>query len=463
MQPQDMLHAHHYDIFGTILSIRATQDYYGLFKIVVYKLCIVLPDKIQEGQIMEQDYWYEDQKQQHLGGSGGRAAGRKVSFAALIISMLITAFLGGLAGGYYMRALNAQIQPEPTPQAIQPNSAPAAAIPDTHPAVGGKFGKEDIGAYTKTEVVQIAAPSIVGIGVEGTAVDWYGRNRITSGSGSGVIVSSDGYIITNDHVVDGAELIKVYLDNNTEYDAELVGTDSKTDLAVIKIEATGLTPVVMGNSDALMVGEDVIAIGNPLGELRGTATSGMVSALSRTITIGNREMTLLQTDAAINPGNSGGGLFNAKAELIGIINAKIASVATEGLGFAIPVNSARRTIEDLIDLGYVSGRAYLGVYTRNVALSQDGGRSGFFDFYGEPENIETRVQVAEVAQNSAAQSAGILAGDLILQLDETIITTGNELARAIAEYNAGDMAIIKLQRDNKELQVTVKFGELIPN
>lgn len=462
MQPSDMPDTHFNDIFGTRLSIRVTQVWYDMFKIAVYKICRIIGQN-QEGNIMEHDYWYEDQKQQHLGGSGYRPAGRKISFAALIISMIITALIGGLAGGYYMHTLSGRIQPESTPQVTQPNSAPAAAVPELPTSIESKISKGDTEGYTKTEIVQLAAPSIVGIGVEGTSIDWYGRNRITSGSGSGVIVSNDGYIITNDHVVAGAEKIKVYLDNDTEYDAALVGTDSRTDLAVIKIEASGLTPVIMGNSDALLVGEDVIAIGNPLGELRGTATSGMVSALSRTITIGNREMTLLQTDAAINPGNSGGGLFNAKAELIGIINAKIASVATEGLGFAIPVNSARRTIKDLIDLGYVSGRAYLGVYTRNVALTQRGGKSGIFDFYGEPENIETRVQVTEVAPNSAAESAGIKAGDLILQLDEATITTGNELAAAIAEYNAGDMAIIKLQRDKEELQVTVKFGELIPN
>ncbi len=281
-------------------------------------------------------------------------------------------------------------------------------------------------------------------------------------------MTADGYILTNNHVVSGAQTIKVYLQDDTEYDAKLIGSDQKTDLAVIKIEATGLTPVKMGDSDALVVGEDVVAIGNPLGELRGTATSGMVSALSRTITIGNEEMTLLQTDAAINPGNSGGGLFNAKGELIGIINAKVAATATEGLGFAIPVNSAKQVISDLMDKGYVSGRAYLGVYTQNVAVQSDGmdGRSdnGMSDFFGfgQMQNVETRVQVAQIVVGGAAEKAGIQAGDLILQVDDKEITTGSELAQAIGEYKAGDVANIKLQRDSTELDVAVTFGEYIP-
>jgi serine protease Do len=180
-------------------------------------------------------------------------------------------------------------------------------------------------------------------------------------------------------------------------------------------------------------------------------------------------MTLLQTDAAINPGNSGGGLFNAKGELIGIINAKVAANATEGLGFAIPVNSAKQVISDLMDHGYVSGRAYLGVYTQNVAIQSDsmdgrsdnGGMSDFFGF-GQMQNVETRVQVAQIVVGGAAEAAGIQTGDLILQVNDKAITTGSELAQAISEYKAGDVANIKLQRDGKELSVSVTFGEYIP-
>lgn len=417
---------------------------------------------------MDQQYWYEEQKQQHFSGGDKSTRGRSVSVATLIICMLITALVGGAVGGYMINRPQTQIQ------AAQSTSTPAqepvaeASSALANPPEAGVTQVATDGVYTKAQIVQMAGPSIVGIDVSGTETDYFGRSATTQGSGSGIIVTADGYILTNNHVVSGAQAIKVYLQDDTEYDAKLIGTDTKTDLAVIKIDATGLTPVIMGDSDALVVGEDVVAIGNPLGELRGTATSGMVSALSRTITIGNEEMTLLQTDAAINPGNSGGGLFNAKGELIGIINAKVAATATEGLGFAIPVNSAKQVISDLMDKGYVSGRAYLGVYTQNVAMQSEGmdgnsdnGMSDFFGF-GQMQDVETRVQVAQLVVGGAAEKAGIQAGDLILQVDDAKITTGSELAQAIGEYKAGDVANIKLQRDSKELNVTVTFEEYIP-
>ena len=416
---------------------------------------------------MDQQYWYEEQKQQHFSGGDKSTRGRSVSVATLIICMLITALVGGAVGGYMINQPQVQMQAaQSTSTPAQEPAAAAASATANTPAAVTQVATD--GMYTKAQIVQMAGPSIVGIDVSGTETDYFGRSATTQGSGSGIIVTADGYILTNNHVVSGAQTIKVYLQDDTEYDAKLIGTDTKTDLAVIKIEATGLTPVKMGDSDALVVGEDVVAIGNPLGELRGTATSGMVSALSRTITIEDQEMTLLQTDAAINPGNSGGGLFNAKGELIGIINAKVAATATEGLGFAIPVNSAKQVISDLMDKGYVSGRAYLGVYTQNVAVQSDGmdGRSdnGVGDLFGfgQMQDVETRVQVAQLVVGGAAEKAGIQAGDLIMQVDDTKITTGSELAQAIGEYKAGDVANIKLQRDGKELDVTVTFGEYIP-
>ena len=419
--------------------------------------------------MMDQQYWYEEQKQQHFSGGDKQGRVKSVSIATLIICMLITALVGGAVGGYMINNNpQAQVQAA-SPAPTQEPAAAAAAAQSGKPSAGVVTQAAADGTYTKAQIVQMAAPSIVGIDVQGTETDLFGRSATMQGSGSGIIITSDGYILTNNHVVGGTQNIKVYLQDDTEYDAKIIGTDSKTDLAVIKIEATGLTPVVMGDSDALVVGEDVVAIGNPLGELRGTATSGMVSALSRTITIGEQEMTLLQTDAAINPGNSGGGLFNAKGELIGIINAKVAANATEGLGFAIPVNSAKQVISDLKDHGYVSGRAYLGVYTQNVATQSDsmdgrgdsGGVSDFFGF-GQMQNVETRVQVAQIVVGGAAEKAGIKTGDLILQVNDKAITTGSELAQAISEYKAGDVANIKLQRDGKELDVSVTFGEYIP-
>ena len=421
---------------------------------------------------MDNQYWYEEQKQQHFSDADRKQRGRRVSVTTLVVCMLMTALLGGAVGGYAVQGgqnLTQQSLATPAPVATDAAGQVASAGEDSKPANSFATQVASGGTYTKAQIVQLAAPSIVGIDVEGTQQGWYGRNETTMGSGSGIIVSADGYIITNNHVISGAQKIKVYLADDTEYDATLIGSDQKTDLAVIKIEASNLTPVVMGDSDALVVGEDVVAIGNPLGELRGTATSGMVSALSRTITIENQEMTLLQTDAAINPGNSGGGLFNAQGRLIGIINAKVASSSTEGLGFAIPVNDAKNVISDLIDLGYVSGRAYLGVYTQNVAIQPDtsNGRSGAGDLFGifefgSGQNVQTRVQVAQIVAGSAAEKAGIETGDLVLAVNDTEISTGTELAAAISEYKAGDTATIRVQRDTKEISLTVTFGEYVP-
>jgi len=418
---------------------------------------------------MENQYWYDEHKPQHSGGSDKKQRGR-VSVSVLVVCMLITALLGGVVGGYIVQG----------PDTGKPQTALAAAsTPPAAPAAPANAGEKPSGAlvtqtlsdgtYTKAQIVAMAAPSIVGIDISGAATDLYGRSATTTGSASGIIVTKDGYIITNNHVVDGADTIKVYLQDNTQYDAKLIGADEKSDLAVIKIDAENLTPVTMGDSDQLVVGEDVVAIGNPLGELKGTATSGMVSALSRDITIDGQEMTLLQTDAAINPGNSGGGLFNAQGQLIGVVNAKIASSETEGLGFAIPINSAKTVIADLMDKGYVTGRAYLGVYTQNVAVqsgSVDGnGNSDFFNMFGFGQgqsNVETRVQVAQVVTGSAAENAGIKAGDLITAVDDEKITTGTELAKAIGAYKPGDVAKITIERDGKEQALSVTFAEYVP-
>lgn len=226
---------------------------------------------------------------------------------------------------------------------------------------------------------------------------FYGGQRVSQSAGSGVILSADGYIVTNNHVVAGADSIAVRTRDGQSYTARLVGADSDTDLAVLKIEAGDLPPVVLGSSETLVVGETAVAIGNPLGELGGTVTSGIISALSREVTIDNQTMTLLQTNAAINPGNSGGGLFNSKGELIGVVNAKYAKEGVEGLGFAIPIDAAKPVIEQLISQGYVSGRvatgftpidltdeaaamryrvSRTGVYVYQVTTSTDGFQSG---------------------------------------------------------------------------------------
>lgn len=313
------------------------------------------------------------------------------------------------------------------------------------------------GQYTRAQVVELCAPSVVGIdAVFETTVSYWGRLQTVeqSGSGSGVILTEDGYIATCAHVVDGAKSITVTLNDDVSYPAEIVGTDARSDVAIIHIDATGLTPATLGDSDMLTVGEDVIAIGNPLGELRGTATSGIVSAVKRSVVVEGSAMELVQTDAAISPGNSGGGLFNSSGKLIGIVNAKVSDSSAEGLGFAIPVNSVVNEINDLLHYGYVTGRAYLGVYTQNVTLSNG---YGYYAYGG------TRcVEITDVAEGSAAEAAGLRAGDLILSVDERTISSNDDLSDAIAAYNAGETAVLTIRRDGNRMEISVTFGEYKP-
>ncbi len=211
------------------------------------------------------------------------------------------------------------------------------------------------------KVADSASNSVVEIVTEAVTKSQFMQDMVTEGAGSGVIVTTDGYIVTNNHVIEGASKITVTTKDGTSYEGTLVGTDSESDVALVKINATNLQPAVMGDSDALAVGQDAIAIGNPLGELGGTVTEGIISALDREITLDGETMNLLQTSAAINPGNSGGGLFNSDGELIGIVVAKSSGADVEGLGFAIPINDVKSVVESLQTDGYVKGRASLGV------------------------------------------------------------------------------------------------------
>ena len=335
-------------------------------------------------------------------------------------------------------------------------SPEASSVTTEHANVSSGFAYD--GQYTRAQVVELAAPSVVGIdGVFEVTASYWGmpQSYETTGSGSGVILTADGYIATCAHVVDGAKKLTVTLNDDTSYEATIVGTDARNDLAIIKIDAEGLTPAVLGDSDMLTVGEDVIAIGNPLGELRGTATSGIISAVKRAITVEGTDMELVQTDAAISPGNSGGGLFNASGKLIGIVNAKVSDTSAEGLGFAIPVNSVIKEINDLLNYGYVTGRAALGVYTQNVSLSNG---YGYFSYGG------TRcVQITEVVAGSAAEAAGLQVGDLIMEVDGKTIGSNSDLSDAIDAYNAGDVASLTIRRVSERLTVAVTFGEYVPN
>ena len=413
---------------------------------------------------------------EHPAENRSRRQGRLSVGLGLFLMCLVLTAVVGLFGGlmisnythnnYVLYAEREDTAPVQRELAQAPAAAPEAKTDagdaaDAASATAGTVSAfRESGSYTKAQIVEMSAPSVVGIDTITTATTnnyWYGYGQSydVPGSGSGVILTEDGYIATCAHVVEGAKSVKVTLNDDTAYDATIVGTDDKNDIAIIKIDATGLTPAIVGDSETLTVGSEVIAIGNPLGELRGTATAGIISATNRTIEVEGQTMTLVQTDAAISPGNSGGGLFDATGKLIGIVNAKVSDSRAEGLGFAIPVNSVLDEISDLLNYGYVTGRPYLGVSTQDVTLRS---RNRMW-YYSDGTRC---VLVEKVVSGSAAEKAGIQAGDLILKLEDKAISSGDELSSAIGNYKPGDTVTLTLQRDGEELTVEVTFGEYMP-
>lgn len=303
------------------------------------------------------------------------------------------------------------------------------------------------------DVSDIAAkcgPSVVEITTEAvTSGNSIFGQYVQQGAGSGVIFSEDGYIVTNNHVIEGATSISVRTQDGNEYDAQLIGADSQTDLAVIKIDASGLTPATIGDSSSLQVGDAAIAIGNPLGELGGTVTSGIISALDREITVEDETMTLLQTDAAINPGNSGGGLFDANGNLIGIVNAKESSTGVEGLGFAIPIDGALDIIDELIENGSVTSRPALNVSLYDYNSSSNPNRS----------NMEDGVYIVQVVQGGAADKAGLQQGDRIVSFDGQDVQTSAEVKAILREHKIGDTVPMTVSRDGKNMDVQITLQQ----
>ena len=312
------------------------------------------------------------------------------------------------------------------------------------------------GGMTTSQVSEMVSPSVVVITTEQVVYSqwsWYGQNQVESGAGSGVIISSDGYILTCAHVVSGASQITVTI-GDTDYTATVVGEDDTSDVAVLKIDATGLTPATVGDSDSLSVGDSVLAVGNPLGELGGTVTGGMISALNRSVTIqgssSTNTMSLIQMDASVSPGNSGGGLFNMNGELIGIVNAKSSSSDAEGLGFAIPINDAIKVAQELMENGYVTGRPYLGITYVAVEDAQTAAQLGV-NAYG--------VYIVDVVKGGPAEKAGLQAGDRIVSIDGSEIAEKDDLGTLMQKHAAGDTLSFTVARDGQMQTVSVTLGE----
>lgn len=382
--------------------------------------------------------------------------------ATLAVVILFSAITGGLL---YTILRNQQPQETTnTPVQTQETSAAGETISETTTISGQDltdrhFSLEEAavrrnGNKEAISVMEIAAagkPAVVAITIEVTVRDYFGQEGTVDAAGSGFIITEDGYIVTNNHVVNNAKVITVVLDNGDIYDAYLVGSDPRNDLAVLKIDAEGLPTVVLGDSSDIQVGELAVAIGNPLGQLSGTVTAGIISGLDRDITIDGQTLTLLQTDAAINQGNSGGALFNSFGEVIGINTAKSAGAGIEGLGFAIPINHAAPIIEDIIRNGYVSGRPKIGVITRDISPQMA-------EYYELPQGV----YIVEVENDSAADKAGIRREDIIIKANgvETLTTEAvNEIKETL---EPGDEMILTIIRDGETIEVTVVLDEDIP-
>lgn len=303
-------------------------------------------------------------------------------------------------------------------------------------------------SLTLAQVASNAQPSVVEIltEVQGQTRGFFSQAYTAQSAGSGVIISKDGYVITNNHVVEGATSIQVTTFDGKDYEATLIGTDSKSDIAVLKINGDDLVPATIGDSSKIMVGDTAIVIGNPLGTLGGTVTDGIISATSREIVLNNESMDLIQTNAAINSGNSGGGLFDGNGHLIGIVNAKdsgtTSSGATiEGLGFAIPVNTAMDVAKQLMENGKVTDRATLGVYLQTLQQDTSKYKAGLY--------------ITDIIHGSGAEAAGLQSYDRIISADGTTVDSYAELTKILQDKKPGDTLDLVIERDGKTINVTV--------
>lgn len=305
---------------------------------------------------------------------------------------------------------------------------------------------EEKEAMSVVEIVKKVSPATVAVRAE-VSYSAYGQTGIAEGSGTGFIISEDGYIVTNHHVIDGADSVEVLIPGQSEYmDAEIIGYDSKTDMAVLQVDASDLPYVEMGDSDLLEVGELAVAIGNPFGDLAGTVTVGVISALDRSISIQGSTYSLLQTDASINSGNSGGPLVNSYGEVIGITNAKVSD--GEGIGFAIPVNDIKSVIEDLVNNGYVKGRPIIGVSVITVD-------AGTAEIYGWP----TGAYVREIIEDGAADLAGIEVGDIIIEIEGEKIDSAEAVSEIRNDHQVGDEIKVVIFRDGETIEKTIVLQE----
>ena len=367
--------------------------------------------------------------------------------AILVLCCSVLSGAAGAGGVLLMQRLQAE-EPEETPVqdiTYMMQGVRESSVIETVEVQTGQV-------MTPAEVYAANVNSTVGITTSVTTNFW-GYQSTSAASGSGFIISDDGYILTNFHVIEDSDSISVSMYNGDSYDATLIGYDESNDIAVLKIDAEGLAPVILGDSDNLNVGDSVVAIGNPLGELTFTLTSGAISAKDREVTFsGNVTMNLLQTDCAINSGNSGGALFNLYGEVIGVTNAKYSSssgseASIDNIGFAIPINSIMNIVESIIEKGYIS-KPYIGISLLDVSAETQQ--------YGIPAGAA----IQAVTENSPAAQAGLQKGDVITAVDGTAMTS-TELVSFVGQASVGQQIVFTIYRQGETLEITVDVGEQI--
>lgn len=386
----------------------------------------------------------------------GNSGFSKGTAAVLAICMLLLSGAAGFAGAYAATSLygeNAQIHPG---SSADEEKSPSVIYNSAASPVSGMSSDNSSADYYN--VASLVKDSVVEITTEFVVSSYF--QYITAGAGSGVILSADGYIITNNHVISDtdngnqpADSITVRLTNGKEYAAQIIGSDADSDIAVIKIEADEALPcMIAGDSDQLSVGEEVVAVGNPLGELGGTVTNGIISALDREVNVDGSLMNLMQTNAAINPGNSGGGLFNMSGELIGIVNAKSSGTGIEGLGFAIPINDALSVAEQLINQGYVGGKPYLGIEFYDVTTYQQA-------LYLRVNSLGIYVYTLYEGYNDDVFEVG----DRIIAMDGEEVSSFSDIKSRLKNHEVGDTILFNVYRQGKLIEVAATCYEYNPN
>ena len=372
---------------------------------------------------------------------------RKRGHGWIVALALCFALLGGVIGGGVVWGLAGNVKTLPS------GSSSTTILQGKRENVTLDITEIETGRLmTAAEVYAANVNSTVGITTSITSANLWGQQTTSAASGSGFILTADGYIVTNYHVIEGANSVTVNTYDGTTYSAKIVGYDESNDLAVLKVDATGLSPVVLGSSSSLNVGDTVLAIGNPLGELTFSLTTGVVSALDREVTFsGGTVMDLLQTDCAIYSGNSGGALFNLYGEVVGITNAKYSGSTSSGasidnIAFAIPIDSVRAIVESIVEKGYYA-KPYIGVSVSDV------------DANSQKLGIPAGAAVREVTQNSPAAKAGLQANDVITAINGTEISGVNDLRRVISKAHAGDVLTVTVWRQNQTLTLSVTVAE----